>query len=260
MRGPQTRAHEVVSASGAYEFLLALERQTSITTFTDDQLLELMDAAGVLDGATLLTELLATGLLARRGDVSGLTTLGIRTTLLLQAINEGNISEVFDRLATYDPSLHRYELVREGMTHQFIDGLTRRPGFQRLYICSPWISFAAVDLGALMTAIIREERRGNTPELLVITRPAKGTKDTPPEAVVPLQELGGTVFLHPRLHTKLYIREPGNNGGEMMAIIGSQNLTQSNYLELGIRINSDTCLVGQLIRYYLDLTNTCIEA
>ena len=40
-----------------------------------------------------------------------------------------------------------------------------------------------------------------------------------------------------------------------MAIVGSQNLTKSNYLELGIRINSDNQVIDHLIAYFWEITN-----
>jgi hypothetical protein len=40
-----------------------------------------------------------------------------------------------------------------------------------------------------------------------------------------------------------------------MAIVGSQNLTKSRYLELGVRINSDSQMIDRLIGYFLELTN-----
>jgi hypothetical protein len=208
----------------------------------------------------LIEELVGSELLVRSGDRLALSPLGVRTALLLEALNSGNVAEVFERLSDYDSTLRMYELVREGMTDSFLNALLVRPGFKRLYLCSPWVSLTRRNLDCLMTAIIREERRGVEPEVLVITRPKQGTSDVPPDDVRKLRDLGVTIFLHPKLHTKLYIREPGPSGGDTMAIVGSQNLTQSRYLELGIRINSDTRLVNQLIAYFFDLTTSSIES
>lgn len=207
----------------------------------------------------MIDELVSSRLLAWRNERIELTALGGRTALLLEALNSGNLRDVFERLSHYDNSLRMYELVREGMTDNFLDSLITRPGFGRLYLCSPWISLTSRNRDALMTALIREERRGFSPELLVLTRPLQGTKNVAPADVNDLRTLGATIFLHPSLHTKLYIREPGPRGGDTTAIIGSQNLTQSKYLELGIRINSDTSIVNQLIRYFFSLTTSSIE-
>lgn len=253
--------HEVVAELGAYPFLQRLERECSSRgpldpSYVRTDLFELDEE----NPDYLMEQLFAAGLLTWRGDRIALSDLGSRTALLLEALNSGNIRSVFERLAEYDSTLRMYELVREGMTEGFLDSLTKRPGFKRLYICSPWVSLTQRNKDALMSAFLREERRGVDPELLVITRPRQGTTSAPPEDVEALRELGATIFLHPSLHTKLYIREPGPRGGDITAVVGSQNLTQSKYLELGIRINSDTRLVNQLIAYFFDLTNTSTEA
>ena len=44
-----------------------------------------------------------------------------------------------------------------------------------------------------------------------------------------------------------------------MAIVGSQNLTRSNHLELGIRVNNDSRMIDELIRYFLELTSYSTE-
>jgi hypothetical protein len=252
--------HEVVAETRTYELLRSIERHSSKSAFSEEELLALMDEHRLIDGRLLIDDLLAANILIGRSDGYGLSTLGIRTVLLLEAVNQGNVRSVFDRLANYDSTLRMYELVREGMTELFVDSLVQRPGFHRLYVCSPWISLSDRQQRSLLGALLRQEARGENPELLVITRPRQGTIDLAPPDVSPFRDLGAKVFLHPRLHTKLYIREPGVRGGTTMAIVGSQNLTQSRYLELGIRINSDTQLVGQLVQYFMNLTNSCAEA
>src|SRR5437867_2721150 len=47
--------------------------------------------------------------------------------------------------------------------------------------------------------------------------------------------------------------------GLSMAIVGSQNLTRSNHLELGIRVNNDSRMIDELIRYFLELTSYSTE-
>ena len=87
----------------------------------------------------------------------------------------------------------------------------------------------------------------------MITRPDDG-RGTRSENLAPFLDLGASVFLHEKLHAKLYIREPDFAGGYVMAVVGSQNLTRSKYLELGIRIESDTVIIGNLISYFYDIT------
>jgi hypothetical protein len=145
------------------------------------------------------------------------------------------------------------------MTSQFLESIVERPGFSRLYFCSPWINLDTRQRDMLAHAIMREERRGGCPELHVICRPSEVAADRAPEALAPFEKLGATILLNGRLHTKLYIREPDKSGGYSMAIVGSQNLTKSQYLELGIRINADSAIISQLIRYFWDLANASQE-
>lgn len=246
--------HQKVAFSGAYEALLTLDRLTAATA------VQLNVAASALQGIEVedtIHELSTAGLVRVVGENVNLTTLGVRTVTLLEALNGGDLWSAYKRLARIDQGLRRYELVRQGMTKVFLRSLIDRPGLGKLYICSPWISLDENDEKMLVEGVSYAKAAVES-EILVITRPAAEGAELPPSARTFL-ELGGTVFLHPRLHTKLYIREPGIGGGFTMAIIGSQNLTSSKYLELGIRINGDTELIGQLIRYFIDLTSISKE-
>ena len=138
----------------------------------------------------------------------------------------------------------------------FLRNLVDRPGFGRLYFCSPWISFDKQQATTLGSAIHRyEQKNGRVPDMLVITRPDQGTEARLSKSTAFLRDFGATVYLNKNLHTKLYIREPDFNGGYSMAIVGSQNLTRSNYLELGIRINSDGPMINQLISYFFEISS-----
>jgi hypothetical protein len=246
---------EIVGVCGAYETLRSLET-SSVTAYTVEQIEVLMEQCGVDEPQATLEDFVAANLLHREGDQFGLTTLGIRTCLLLEAVNGGDLKDVYRRLSRLDTSLRMYELIREGMTRSFLQNLCDRPGFGRLYFCSPWISLDRKQQDMLTHAIARvERRRGARPEILVITRPEEGTDRIIPATLKSFQDLDATIFLNKRLHTKLYIREPDTSGGYAMAIVGSQNLTKSSYLELGIRINSDGQMIDQLIAYFLELTN-----
>lgn len=64
-------------------------------------------------------------------------------------------------------------------------------------------------------------------------------------------------MLHEKLHTKLYIRDPGTAGGFSQAIFGSENLTSKRNIELGIRITNDTVIINKLITYFFDLYQEC---
>jgi hypothetical protein len=251
--------NEIVGFTGAYETLLDLEASPA-TDFAFEEIVRIMKEYGVDMPQAAIEDFLASNLLRRYGDSICLTTLGIRTSLLLEAINGGDLKDVYRRLGHLDSTLRTYELIREGMTRAFLRNLVERPGFGRLYFCSPWISLDRKQEEMLTHAVVRmEQRRGARPEILVITRPVQGADLTVPESVSPLQSLGAMVYLHKQLHTKLYIREPDSSGGYAMAIVGSQNLTKSRYIELGIRINSDSQMITQLITYFLELTHHCHE-
>ena len=248
--------HQKLSAPGTFEFLRTLE-QTSVTASPEEQILDMMAASGVEQPRHTFTDLVAVGVLQILGLGFGLSSYGIRTFVLLEALNGGDLRLAYQRLSNLDSTLHSYELVREGMTDAFLENIGARPGFVRLYICSPWIGLSARNRQLLIHAIHSAESRGQNPELLVLTRP-DGDGNAPP-GVDSFQELGATVFLNPRLHTKLYIREPGRQGGYSMAVVGSQNLTRSTYLELGIRINSDSAMIDQMIAYFWALSYESVE-
>jgi hypothetical protein len=93
-------------------------------------------------------------------------------------------------------------------------------------------------------------------EILVITRPIrKVTDQTRPmiESLAWLKKNGAEIVFNDRVHAKLYIREPGVRGGQLVAIFGSENLTRSRYIELGVQITNDSSLVNNLIRYYHEI-------
>lgn len=248
--------HQTMGAEGAFELLRELEA-SGATGLPLEEVLRAMARVGVEDPPALLDDLLAANLLQRSGDRIGLSTFGIRTLLLVEALNGADVREVYRRLSHYDSTLRMYELVREGMTGQFLRSINDRPGFSRLYFCSPWIRLDTRQRQMLVHGVIQEEKQGTIPELFVITRPDPGKEAQAALAV--FRGLHATLFFNARLHTKLYIREPGQSGGFPMAIVGSQNLTRSQYLELGIRVNADTVMVDQLIGYFWELCNTSVE-
>ena len=248
--------HQKLAAPGAYEFLRAFDQVASTAT-PEDQILDLMTDSGVEQPDITFDDLVKAGVLQALGDNYSLSSFGLRTCVILEALNGGDLSLAYQRLSNLDNTLHSYELVREGMTDAFLESISGRPGFSRLYLCSPWIGLSNRNQNLLIHAIHSTESHGEIPELLVLTRPG-GNGSTPP-GIHPLLDLGATVFLNPKLHTKLYIREPGKRGGYSVAVVGSQNLTRSNYLELGIRINSDSVMINRLIAYFWALTHESVE-
>lgn len=253
-----TDLHEVVAVSGAYATLQMLA-ESARPVHGESDMEGMMRDLGVAEPLSTLRELVAAGLLRTPDGNVAITPLGIRTALLLEAINGGDLQEMWRRLSRLE-GLAAYSLVREGMTRMFLENLNSRPGFGRLYFCSPWIGLDRRNERLLVNALVRAEARGKRqPEVHVITRPAQGTTAAVPDSLLPFRQLGASVFLNARLHSKLYIREPTTAGGYAMAIVGSQNLTRSTYLELGIRINSDSQLITQLIRYFWEITQNSRE-
>ena len=146
-----------------------------------------------------------------------------------------------------------YELVREGMISKFFKSLVDNPRFGRLYFCSPWINPSETEAAILRYACLQTQRRGVQCDVLVITRPPEMMPPGMEGGLDCFKDVGAKILFHPRLHSKLYIREPDANGGHSIAIVGSQNLTRSTHLELGIRINDDSRMIDELIRYFLHL-------
>ena len=192
--------------------------------------------------------LLHSNVLQNIGQRFGLSDHGRKLLLLISAINGADIEDVFYRLRRIDGHRPIYELVRQGMTTRFFDTLVDRRGFGALYVCSPWINPTDKDCSMLKYAVTTEEKRtGTRPTLQVVTRPPESQPMGIETGLKCFKEVGATIYYHKRLHSKLYIREPGLSGGLLLAILGSENLTRSNLLELGIMVNGDDRVVNQLI-------------
>ena len=247
--------HQTLSPPGTFEFLKIMDGSTAAHPM--QELLSMMAEAGVENPVQTLDDLASTSVVQQLGERFALSASGIRAFVLLEALNGGDIRTAYERLSGLDSTLRTYELVREGMTSRFLEEVNARPDFARLYICSPWISFDERSRRLLVHAVHAAETKGERPELLVLTRP-DGDGGVP-RGVTPLVDLGAVVFLNSRLHTKLYVREAGRRGGYALAVVGSQNLTRSRYLELGVRIRSDTTMIDQLISYFLELTHKSTE-
>ena len=244
---------EQLGGPGLYESLVALDDDPRGAIDVSDYC-TMMETRGISDASPLVRELEGLGLLTRIGTTVGLSTRGAKTTLLLRALNGDDLQNVFRRIRRMDSTFANYSLVREGMTTGFFKSIAHKPDVGALYICSPWINMTELEQRYLTTGIIGQKRRGGDPDILVITRPDDGY-GTRTENLGPFIELGATVFLQQKLHSKLYIREPGLRGGYILAIVGSQNLTRSKYIELGIRIEADSVIIRRLIAYFLDISH-----
>jgi hypothetical protein len=173
------------------------------------------------------------------------------------AVIEGsNVVEVIDRLREIDPSSNRITLVREGMTSAFISLVQRLDSIRRVMICSPWVSLGRDRLHALATGIERSKRqRGFLPEVTVVTRPVDDQPDgADNETLAYFQRIGAVVGYRPNLHSKLYVVESATTPPQRHAFVGSENFTKVRYQEVGIRVNNDNQVIGDLVRYFLSLT------
>ena len=208
----------------------------------------------------LFDRLLRANVFQAMGSKFGLSQNGRRLALLVSAINGADVDGVFRRIRRIDGKEQTYELVREGMTSRFFKSLVERPGFGSLYFCSPWINPSEKQASELIYATGRQRNRaGVAPGVFVITRPPNMQPGGAGDGLEPFRQVDAKIFYNKKLHSKLYIREPDPAGGVLLAIVGSQNLTRSSHLELGIMIRGDGQLVNQLITYFLDLSNRSEE-
>ena len=211
---------------------------------------------GASSPSEVVDGLLDSNLLQGVGSRYGLSRSGRKVSLLISAINGADIEDVFRRLRDIDDGAHAYELVNHGMTGGFFQSLIDRPGFGALYVCSPWINPTDRDAQKLKYAtMLAEKENGVRPAVWVVTLPPEKQTPGTESGLVVFRDLGANIYHHKRLHSKLYIREPGPNGGTLLAVIGSQNLTRAHNLELGIMIRGDDRIVNQLIRHFLELVS-----
>ena len=255
------RLSEVVGQTGIFHLLSMIEEKPS--TFNLSSLYDSMEEAGVKDPDTTHDALITNGIITQYGGYFSLSTIGAKTLLLLKAINGEDIELVYRRLASLYPELRHYELVREGMTLRFIHDLYSKPNFGRVFICSPLIHIGKKNLGRLSQALHwAEEQLGNgNVEMLVLHGAFKGDdeEDKPfKDTLNILRSLGAEIRIYPknpRLHVKLYIREPRSSGGTLSAAFGSENLTLHRNVELGIWITNDNEMIGNLTREFFEVFN-----
>jgi hypothetical protein len=241
---------ELISVPPVTASLLEHARRASVQNA--DYYRDLLRRSGCKDPDAMLQELRSAGFFTREVHDGPITSRAYRTLLFLSGALGGASTSVFDELRILEPALQRYELVREGMTSRFIKGLLAEPGFQRLYICSPWINIVKQDVGRLATALANATRSlRRPPEIFVLVK----TPDLPEvrRTLDVLRSMGANVVEKPRLHSKLYMREPGPSGGLSLAILGSENLTRPKWIELGIEIRNDSYILSRLRSYFFDV-------
>lgn len=251
---------EVAARPGVGKALQGLVASNT-TSYVRQSLADELLGHGVSGPEELIDELLGLHVLQQSAAGLLVSVYGRRVALLLEALEGGDLDDVFRRLRRLGGAGEPYKLVRQGMTTRFLESLNERPGFGRLYFCSPWINPSDREAALLKYAIMQAQKLGN-PEVLVVTRPEEMQPDgikVSGNGLKPFIDVGAKVHFLKKLHTKLYIREPDASGGYLMAIVGSENLTQSNNLELGVQINGDSRLITQLISHFYELTSYSSE-
>lgn len=237
---------ELVGRRGIYNLLE--------TFFTEGETVDGANLAALLENMGVsqegVAELSGAGLISSSAQGFYLSGFGQTVTLLLRGINEkASLGDVVSSLTRMYPDLRPYTLITHDITNVFIDSLLARPDFIRIYICSPWIRLDEEHFGKIRRAI--ERRKYERVELFVITLPPRRYRD--PHGIATLRglvELGAEVVTNGKLHTKLYISEPGPRGGAQYAIFGSENLTGKRNIELGVKIENDNELLAKLTEYF----------
>ena len=226
-------------------------------TFPSTDVLSAMATLDIRDPDIMYEQLTEEGLLARMGgrNLVSLTTKGLKTLLLLQAINGSDIQAIYRRLTALYPRWAQYQVVRDRMTQDFIRELYDRPDFRRLYLCSRWMHLEKRPRGRLAQAVHWASERQKV-EILVIHGPLSRDPQRDAQLIETLdflKSLGAEIVLNRRVHAKLYIREPGLSGGLQAAIVGSENLTVPKYAELGLKIVNDSELIDKLIGVFFEI-------
>lgn len=251
--------NEIVGQKGAYSLLNKMYTKMDIAD--DAEIASLMRELNVSD--ELFSDLTNSGLFIESPNGFYISSVGKRVTLLLRAINdEEEISEVFQQLKFLYPSLRAYELITEDITNYFIENLYSRPDFIRVLICSPWIRLDENHLSKLHSAILKASAQYKNLQIRIITLPPDGYLNWSAsiETFKSFRSFGGEIMAHCekinnkyRLHTKLYIVEPGPYGGAHYAIIGSENLTGRRNIELSIKIENDNEILRKLNLYFYEI-------
>lgn len=193
------------------------------------------------------------GLIVRSGDSYLSTDALARSLILAEGVNSGDVDEVVSKLYALYPRLKKISIVRANVSRRFVEAITGLRTAGTIAICSPWIRLSDQEWRTLERLINSSALNGEPYSLMVVMRPPK-TNDEFAELVERTIErfkaIGGEVITSARLHAKLYIRVPSASPGDELALVGSQNLTQTAYDELGIFIDNDRELVRDLHRAF----------
>jgi len=236
----------------AKQILEALDIQTFLNI---DQISELLKKEQEIIKKQVET-LETFGLVSKSTHASAyhLTSQGKVCLILCEMIEGGPLEEGIRKLSSYVAK--EFELLTENVTDSFLSMIQKGRIFQNIYLCSPWIQIHGRERG-LLQKVIKDSKKsiGENVGILVITRPPDmetkfGRKID--ESLQWLYKLGSDISLVKRLHTKLYIAEPGPHGGPFFAVFGSENLTGARNIELGIKVVNNPNILNKLVSYFFD--------
>jgi hypothetical protein len=211
-------------------------------------------SSGVRDQDVLA--LFEAGLLYRTPGTVRVTTFGQRVTLLVRALNgDEELASLIQKLGHLYPQLKPYDLITSQVTDYVLDVFGVRRDFIRLYLCSPWIRLEQRQWDKLRAAVWGAREKYSNVQVLVITQPERGYKDKYAwqRTTEELGRLGAQVVVNDKLHAKLYISEPGPQGGTHYAVFGSENLTGAGNVELALKIENDNEILGKLTAFFLGI-------
>jgi hypothetical protein len=181
-----------------------------------------------------------------------ITEDGIEACLLAKVINGASLHSVLDQLSL--TTRRRFSLLTRDLTGVFFRDLSSQRNPTDILLCSPWIRLDKIQRQILLRAL--RGQKGLRSRCAVITRPPPPLSEDVRSAIWRHQLIDTLKWLvktkidtavHPRLHTKLFIFD----GPNAIAILGSENLTGAENIELGIRI-TDELFVQKLITYWED--------
>lgn len=208
---------------------------------------------------TRVEELANLGLISRSSFTATyhLTSRGKTSLILSEMIERESLKEGLRKLSPFITK--EFELLTENVADSFLETIHKARVFQNIYVCSPWISLDGRKRRLFQKVIMDSKKSlGEMINILVIVRPPDlntkfGRKIN--DTLQWLEKLESDISLVERLHTKLYIAEPGPSGGLFFAIFGSENLTGARNIELGIKIVNNPRVLNNLIAYFFDIFN-----
>lgn len=245
--------HRALAKPYAKQILEALDNQPFLNI---SQISELLDREPeVIKEQVERFEILGLVFKSTHTSAYHLTSQGKLCLILSEMIEGGSLEEGIRKLSPYVAK--EFELLTENVTDSFLSMIQKGRIFQNIYLCSPWIQINSKERG-LLQKVIKDSKKsiGEKVSILVITRPPDmetkfGRKID--ESLRWLGKLGSDISLVRRLHTKLYIAEPGPHGGPFFAVFGSENLTGARNIELGIKVVNNPNILNKLISYFFDI-------